>query len=54
MGEKVKIITDNDGICLMILVNLGQRSYNLRTTFPKYTAAFLSYSDKEHCPRGTS
>ena len=26
---------------VMILVNLGQRSYNLRTTFPKYTDSIL-------------
>ena len=26
---------------MMILANLGQRSYNSRTTFPKYTDSIL-------------
>ena len=41
-------------ICLMILANLGQRSYNSRTTFPKYTDSVPETSGQEHCPRGTS
>jgi len=29
---------------MMILVNLGQRSYNFRTTFPKYSDSVLESS----------
>ena len=29
---------------MMILANLGQRSYNFRTTFPKYTDSVLELS----------
>jgi len=39
---------------LMILINLGQRSYNKRTTFRKYTDSVPITSGQEHCPRGTS
>ena len=43
-----------DKAMLMILANLGQRSYNFRTTFPKYTDSVPELSGQEHCPRGTS
>ena len=39
---------------LMILVNLGQRSYNSRTKFLKYTDRVLETYGQEPCPRGTS
>ncbi len=41
-------------IRVMILINLGQRSYNKRTTFRKYTDSVPITSGQEHCPRGTS
>ena len=33
--------------CVMILANLGQRSYNSRTTFPKYSDSVLELSGQE-------
>ena len=41
-------------VSLMILINLGQRSYNKRTTFRNYTDSVPITSGQEHCPRGTS
>ena len=43
-----------DGWCVVILANLGQCSYNSRTTFPNYTDSVLISYGQEHCPRGTS
>ena len=39
---------------LMILANLGQRSYNSRTTFSNYSDSVPAFYGQEHCPRGTS
>ena len=39
---------------MVILANLGQCSYNSRTTFPNYTDSVLVSYGQEHCPRGTS
>ena len=39
---------------VMILANLGQRSCNSRTTFPKYTDSVLKLFGQEHCHRRTS
>lgn len=49
-----KIEEESGRILVMILANLGQRSYNSRTTFPKYTDSVPKTSGQEHCPRGTS
>ena len=45
------------GLCasqVVILANLGQCSFNSRTTFPNYTDSVLISYGQEHCPRGTS
>ena len=57
-SDRIKgLLWEGDGFLLlymMILVNLGQRSYNSRTKFRKYTDSVLILFGQEHCPKGTS